>query len=101
MKISAIVYATAIMLTSCLIAAAQTPSAPSDEHPSLPAGSGRDLMIRVCSQCHAPDNAASQELDPAGWKSLVDQMASKGAEATDEEFDQIVHYLANAFPPPK
>jgi len=30
-----------------------------------------------------------------GWKSLVDLMASKGADATDAELDEIVHYLAN------
>ena len=55
-------------------------------------------MIRVCSQCHAPEQAADQQLDKAGWKDLVDQMASKGAEATDAEFEQIVQYLATAFP---
>ena len=52
-------------------------------------------------QCHALDVAADQQLDPAGWKSLVDQMAGKGAVATDAEFDEIVHYLANAFPASK
>ena len=73
----------------------------SDEHPALPAGPGRDLMVRVCSPCHSPDAAADQQLDPAGWKEVVDQMAAKGAMATDAEFDEIVRYLANAFPPSK
>ena len=58
-------------------------------------------MIRVCSQCHSPDVAADQQLDPAGWKDLVDQMAGKGAAATDAEFDEIVRYLADAFPASK
>jgi mono/diheme cytochrome c family protein len=80
---------------------AQSPSAPADEHPRLPAGEGRELTIRVCSQCHAPEVAADQQLDFAGWKELVDQMASKGATASDQEFDQIVRYLAQAFPAPK
>jgi competence protein ComEA len=80
---------------------AQTPAPPADEHPALPAGPGRALMIRVCSACHSPDLAAEQQLDTAGWKALVDQMASKGAAATDEEFDEIVQYLAKAFPPSK
>ena len=86
---------------SGLTAAAQSPSGPADEHAVLPPGPGRELTIRVCSQCHAPDVAADQQLDPAGWKSLVDQMAGKGAVATDAEFDEIVHYLANAFPASK
>jgi competence protein ComEA len=97
--VSFVVYA--LVLIAGLAAAAQTPQAPSDEHPKLPAGTGREVMIRVCSQCHEPENAADQQLDEKGWKSLVDDMASKGADATDAELDQIVHYLANAFPAPK
>lgn len=58
-------------------------------------------MIRVCSECHSPDEAADQQLDGGGWKSLVDEMAGKGAVATDAELNEIVQYLANAFPPSK
>lgn len=90
--------AAALVLMAGLAAAAQTSSGPADEHAALPAGPGRDLVIRACSQCHVPEVAANQQLDAAGWKTLVDQMASKGAVATDAELDQIVHYLANAFP---
>jgi hypothetical protein len=57
--------------------------------------------IKVCSQCHEPEVAAAQQLDFAGWKELVDQMASKGANASEQEFDQIVRYLAGAFPAPQ
>jgi len=93
--------AAALVLLSGLTAGAQTSSGPADEHPTLPAGPGRELMIRVCSPCHSPDLAADQQLGPAGWKSLVDQMASKGAEATDAELEEIVLYLAKAFPASK
>ena len=93
--------AVALVLIAGLTAGAQAPQAPSDEHPKLPAGAGREVMIRVCSQCHEPENAADQQLDEKGWKTLVDDMASKGADATEAELDQIVHYLANAFPAPK
>ncbi len=78
-----------------------TQSGSTDEHPALPAGPGRDVMIRVCSQCHSPDVAADQQLDQAGWKELVDQMAGRGASATEAEFEEIVQYLAKAFPPAK
>jgi competence protein ComEA len=93
----------ALVLLCGVAAAAQTsPPAPAaDEHPKLPAGAGREVMIRVCSQCHSPDTAADQQLDPAGWKTLVDQMAEKGAAATDAELAEIVEYLASAFPPSK
>jgi len=88
----------ALVVTFGLTLGSQTSFGRGDDHPSLPDGPGRDVMIRVCSKCHAPELAASQELDKEGWKSLVDQMASKGAEATEPEFDQIVSYLSGAFP---
>lgn len=78
-----------------------TASGSADDHPALPEGPGRELMIRVCSQCHSPDVAADQQLDQAGWKELVDQMAGRGASATEAEFEEIVQYLAKAFPPSK
>jgi competence protein ComEA len=101
MKGANIAIAGAFILTAAFAAAAQNPPAPADEHPKLPAGDGRDVMIRVCSPCHSPDSAADQDLDADGWKKLVDDMAAKGADATDAQLDQIVHYLATAFPPSK
>jgi competence protein ComEA len=82
-----------------LAAGTLAPAAQSDSHPTLPPGEGRDVMIRVCSGCHSPDQAADQDLDAAGWKKLVDEMASNGANGTEAEFEQIVKYLAASFPP--
>ena len=90
-------------------AIAQTPSKPatgsaaagSKGYPLLPAGIGRAVTIRVCSQCHTPERAAAQRHDLAGWNQIIDQMAQNGAEASDEEFDQIAEYLAKSFPPGK
>jgi mono/diheme cytochrome c family protein len=90
--------AAALILMAGLTAAPQKPSPPADEHAALPAGPGRELVIRVCSSCHLAEVVADQELDPEGWKDLVNEMAGIGAVATDEEFDQIVRYLAKAFP---
>lgn len=97
-------FASVFLLTAGLSVGAQnaqTPSATTDEHPKFPPGEGRELTIRVCSACHEAEKAADQQLDLDGWKMMVDQMASMGADATEEQLDQIVHYLAIAFPPPK
>ena len=75
--------------------------APADQYPTLPAGTGRDLVIRTCSQCHSPESASAEALDEAGWKELVDEMAGKGANASDDEFEQIVKYLVKSFPAAK
>jgi mono/diheme cytochrome c family protein len=69
-----------------------------DDYKSLPDGPGRDVTVRVCSQCHSPEIAAHQTLDAQGWKDLVNQMANNGANATDAEFDTITTYLTTAFP---
>ena len=90
-------FAASILLTAGLGAAGQA-GATQDAHPSLPPGDGRDVMIRVCSKCHDPEMAADQQFDEAGWKDLVDQMASKGADATEDQLQQIVRYLAKSFP---
>ena len=69
-----------------------------DDYKTLPEGPGRDVMVRVCAQCHSPEIAAQQSLDAQGWKDLVDQMANNGAKATDAEFDTISKYLATSLP---
>jgi len=58
-------------------------------------------MINVGSHCHSPESASAEALNEKQWKDLVDDMAGKGADATNDEFDQIVKYLAKAFPPTK
>jgi competence protein ComEA len=72
------------------------------EHPQyseLPAGAGKDTLIRVCSKCHSPDNVLANGQDRAGWENTITKMAGFGAEASDEEFTQILDYLAKNFPP--
>jgi mono/diheme cytochrome c family protein len=89
------VFAAVVLLG--LSALIQTPAL-ADDFKSLPEGAGRDVTVRVCSQCHSPEIAAQQKLDTQGWKDLVNQMANNGANATDAEFDTIAKYLATAFP---
>jgi len=74
---------------------------PAKAYPLLPAGPGRDVMIRVCSQCHTPERAALERHNLDGWNDLIGVMQNNGAEASDDEFDQIAAYLAKAFPPGK
>lgn len=104
--------AAAFLLTAGLTARAQTqsqqqapdtqsqpPAASNDGHDDFPPGEGRELTMKVCSTCHQLDVVSEQRQDLDGWKMTVDQMASMGAEATEAQLDQIVKYLAKAFPP--
>jgi len=64
---------------------------------SLPEGAARDLVIRVCAQCHEPNRAAALRLTREGWEGVVEKMKGIGAQATDQEAAQITDYLAENF----
>ncbi len=76
------------------------PQAPAQhaQYPELPAGAGKDTLIRVCSKCHSPDNVIANGQDRAGWENTITKMAGFGAEASDEEFTEILDYLVKNFP---
>ena len=95
------VFAAAGLVLFTLAAAAQTPpaAAPGDvPGAKLPPGEGRDVVMKVCTKCHDPSIAATEDLDGPGWKDLVNQMAANGAEGSDADFDTITAYLTKAFP---
>src|SRR5215470_4318671 len=64
----------------------------------FPPGPGRELMLKVCSGCHSPNLSASRRMNAKEWSDLVQVMTSRGAVATDEQFDEISAYLAKSFP---
>jgi hypothetical protein len=63
----------------------------------FPEGPGKATFLKVCSQCHPVDPIATLRYSKDEWKDLVDDMKGKGADATDEECDLIVDYLAKNF----
>jgi cytochrome c5 len=67
----------------------------------LPDGAGKDLVTKVCTACHDAARIISKKWTKAEWNDLVDNMAKRGAMASDEEFDTIVAYLAKNFGPDK
>ena len=64
---------------------------------TMPPGDGRELTVRVCAGCHEPQRAASVRLTREGWEETVAKMQGLGARATDEEWKQVVDYLATNF----
>jgi competence protein ComEA len=76
----------------------QAPPAQKEQYPELPAGAGKDTLVRVCSKCHSPDNVISNGQDRAGWEDTITKMAGFGAVATDDEFTAILDYLVKNFP---
>ena len=64
----------------------------------LPAGPGRETLKRVCAACHSAENVAGMAKTREEWGALVGEMAADGAQGTEDEFNEIVDYLAAAFP---
>ena len=64
----------------------------------LPAGPGKETLKKVCTGCHSPENVVGLAKTRSDWEALVGQMATVGAQGTDDEFNQIVDYLAAYFP---
>jgi competence protein ComEA len=63
----------------------------------LPDGAGKELVANVCTKCHELGRITSKKRTKEEWSDTIDKMAKNGAKATDEEFDQIVTYLAKYF----
>lgn len=68
---------------------------------ALPDGPGKDTFVRVCSKCHSTDIPASQHKNTDEWTNTLIDMRNKGAEASDEELEQILKYLVSSFGPVK
>jgi competence ComEA-like helix-hairpin-helix protein len=65
----------------------------------LPDGPGKDVVERVCSACHGPEIVMGKALTKDGWTQVVEDMIQRGAQGSDDDFAQIVDYLAAHFPP--
>jgi len=74
---------------------------PKDEIP-LPDGDGKDVTKRVCGNCHSTNIWIKQRHTTEKWSSIIDNMVSKGMEASDDDLAIVNDYLGKYLaPPPK
>lgn len=66
----------------------------------LPAGPGKDVVLRVCTACHDATQFAYARHTPDEWDNEIAKMQSAGAEMTAEEQVAISAYLAKNLPNP-
>jgi competence protein ComEA len=67
----------------------------------FPETTGKAALMRVCSNCHTAENVIQTLRTRQEWSDVIDQMSRFGAEASDQEFEQILTYLATHFSPIK
>jgi competence protein ComEA len=58
---------------------------------------GKVLTERICVSCHDLETVTATRRTEIGWASNVDQMASRGADGTPDEFAEVVRYLSKNF----
>jgi len=67
--------------------------------PALPEGPGKELVEAVCTACHTLERVVAKRATKAEWQEKVLEMLQEDPDVTQMERDQIVEYLAKAFPP--
>ena len=70
------------------------------ENEDLPEGNGKEIFVRMCSNCHALMRVTKVRFHRNFWESVVDDMVSRGAEGTEEEASLVVGYLTRNFGKP-
>ena len=78
------------MILAALLAPAQ----------ELPDGPGKTSLQKVCTKCHDLTGVVSKRRTAGDWGTILDKMITQGAEATDEQFGQILDYLIANFRKP-
>jgi competence protein ComEA len=86
-----------LKMAACL-AILLAPAVADDPKASLPDGPGKETTIKVCGKCHGMDVTVSRRETADGWNAIVLQMIKRGAKGTDDQFGEIVDYLAEHFP---
>ena len=83
-------FAAVLVTAFCcaLPSAAQFPDAP-----------GKEVTVKLCNNCHGPELTTGKGRTRAQWGEVIASMISRGAKGTDQEFAQVLDYLAKNLPP--
>jgi competence protein ComEA len=68
-----------------------------DDAKDLPDGPGKDIVAKVCIDCHGAANFRKFRLDEDQWWEKVGDMVERGAHADDKQQAAMVAYLVKNF----
>ena len=86
-----------ITVAALFLALVGLASAADEEVKLLPDGPGKELVGRVCFDCHGAGNFRKARLNQDAWSDEVADMVDRGAKANESEMAAIVEYLAKSF----
>src|SRR6516162_7266994 len=87
-----------LFLLACFAPWCASGQAPGAQLPDAP---NKEVVQRICSGCHPAAIVLGRGMSREQWGSIVSNMIGRGAKGSDEEFAQIVDYLATNLPPGK
>lgn len=65
--------------------------------PELPDGVGKQEFLTMCGPCHGVNTALSARRSPQGWRDLIQDMRSRGAQGDDATANRVNEYLSHNF----
>jgi competence protein ComEA len=68
---------------------------------ALPNEPAKEPLLRICGTCHSMVNVMKSPKTRQDWNMTIGIMMNRGAEGTNEEFDEILEYLTKHFGPKK
>lgn len=72
---------------------ARPAAASGDARQELPDGPGKAELSKLCAGCHDLMFTVSTRETEEGWTRIVNDMRSKGADGTEEDFAKVIAYL--------
>lgn len=88
-----------IFQTTALLLVAASGTLSLQAQTTLPEGRGRNEFQRICGQCHGVEMAIKLRMSEDRWAGVVDDMVSRGAQGTQDDFDRVSRYLGKYFGP--
>ena len=61
---------------------------------AYPDRAGKKTVVKLCSACHGLKLMEPMRKTRAQWRTSVDDMATRGMKAGDDEIEEVVNYLA-------
>ena len=76
-----------------LIALACAPAADEKDAARLPEGPGKEVVGKICIDCHDSGNFRKARFTTEEWTDSVEDMVQRGATGTPQEIEAVVAYL--------
>ena len=90
------VMALLLLLAAIAGRAASAPTQATGQPPptDFPPGPNRDVVVKVCKDCHPVTQITKRRESRARWSQLTEKMFGEGAQMSDAEFEKVVVYLS-------